>query len=167
MILPAHYYQQFDADFSREIPGEGYGGWKTANLELSFEHTALAVMHAWDFGTREQYPGWHRAVEYTPRAERICRDVFRQLLSAVRESGFKLFHVVGGGDYYRDLPGYKKAVQLAGPKPPAPEGIEPDGVCKVLQKFRSENVFVGATTPRTCSAVSRTWTSPRKPGRWR
>ena len=26
--LPASYYQQFDADFTREVPGEGYAGWK-------------------------------------------------------------------------------------------------------------------------------------------
>ena len=44
--LPAHYYQQFDADFSLEVPAEGYGGWRSAPVELSWEHTAVVVMHA-------------------------------------------------------------------------------------------------------------------------
>ena len=95
MKLPAHYYQQFDADFAREVPGEGYGGWKTADLELSWEHTAVVVMHAWDAGTREQFPGWHRAVEYIPRSYAICETVIPPLLKAVRESGFHLIHVAG------------------------------------------------------------------------
>ena len=66
--VPASYYQQFDADFNREVPAEGYGGWKRAEVEVSLQHTAVVVMHAWDCGTREEYPGWHRAVEYIPRS---------------------------------------------------------------------------------------------------
>ncbi|SVE24368.1 uncharacterized protein METZ01_LOCUS477222, partial [marine metagenome] len=66
--VQANYYQQFDADFNLDIPGEGYGGWKRAMINLSLDHTAVVVMHAWDCGKREQYPGWHRAVEYIPRA---------------------------------------------------------------------------------------------------
>jgi hypothetical protein len=141
--LLAHYYQQFDADFSRDVPGEGYGGWKKAEIEISRERTAVVVMHAWDAGTREAYPGWHRAVEYIPRSYEICRTVFPPLLSAVRESGFKLLHVVGGGDYYKQCPGYKKAVELAGPEPASLEQIEADDVLRRLRQFRSENVFVG------------------------
>ncbi len=141
--LPAHYYQQFDADFNLDVPGEGYGGWKKAEIEISWERTAVVIMHAWDAGTREEYPGWHRAVEYIPRSYEICRTVFPPLLTAVRESGFKLFHVVGGGDYYKQYPGYKKAVELAGPEPPPRERVEADESLKRLQQFRSENVFVG------------------------
>jgi hypothetical protein len=115
--LPASYYQHFDADFKLDVPGEGYGGWKRSEIEISRKHTALVVMHAWDTGTREQYPGWHRAVEYMPRATQICRTVFPRLLSAVRGSDFRLFHVVGGGDYYSHLPGYKSTVKLAGRSP--------------------------------------------------
>src|SRR5437773_8335703 len=66
--LPANHYQQFDADPARDVPGEGYGGWKRAEIELSRHHTAVVVMHAWDCGTRARYPGWYRAVEYIPRA---------------------------------------------------------------------------------------------------
>ena len=38
--LPASYYQQFDADYTRDVPAEGYGGWKSAEIELSPKHTA-------------------------------------------------------------------------------------------------------------------------------
>lgn len=141
--LPASYYQHFDADFTLDVPGEGYAGWKTADIEISRERTALVVMHAWDMGTRKEYPGWHRAVEYIPRADEICRTVFPKLLSATRESGFKLFHVVGGGDYYSDLPGYKRAVELAGPVPPPLESAKPDPILQRLNEFRAERVFVG------------------------
>src|SRR5437763_8164054 len=111
--LPAQYYQQFDADLTRDVPGEGYGGWKRAEVELSRPHTAVVIMHAWDCGTREQYPGWYRAVEYIPRANAICAQVFPPLLQAVREQGIRLFHVVGGGDYYKRYPGYQRTRELA------------------------------------------------------
>src|SRR5262245_44598277 len=70
--LPANYYQQFDADLAGEVPGEGYGGWKREEIDLARDHTAVVVMHAWDCGPREEYPGWYRAVEYIPRANAIC-----------------------------------------------------------------------------------------------
>lgn len=143
MRLPASYYQQFDADYTLDVPGEGYGGWKKDEIELSREHTALVVMHAWDTGTPDQYPGWYRAVEYMPRAQEICRTVFPKLLSAVRDSGLALFHVVGGGDYYKDYPGFKKAVQLAGLELPQAEKAKSDPVLQRLHEFRAERVFVG------------------------
>jgi hypothetical protein len=141
--LTASYYQQFDADHDRDVPGESYGGWQRAPVDLSWEHTAVVVMHAWDCGTREEFPGWHRAVEYIPRADRICREVFPRLLGAVRERGFRLFHVVGGGDYYKRRPGYLRAVELAGDPPPAVEQIEADESLRRLRDFRAERVFVG------------------------
>lgn len=141
--LPAHYYQQFDADFSRDVPAEGYGGWKREPIDLSWDHTALVVMHAWDCGTCEQHPGWFRAVEYIPRADAICRTVFPQLLGAVRRQGFRLFHVVGGGDYHKSYPGYRRALELAGPSPSRPEQIAVDETLRCLRQFRSEHVFVG------------------------
>lgn len=142
--LPTHYYQQFDADFARDVPAEGYGGWQQADLELAPDHTAVVVMHAWDRGTREQYPGWHRAVEYIPRADAICREVFPPLLSAVRASPLKLYHVVSsGGTYFRDYPGYQRAVALAGAPPPPAPPVEPDPVAQRLRQFRAERVFPG------------------------
>lgn len=142
--LMASYYQQFDADFRLDVPGEGYGGWKQAEIEIAPEHTAVVVMHAWDAGTREQFPGWHRCVEYLPRAEAICRTVFPPLLAAVRASRLPLFHVVGGGTYHKDYPGYQRAVALAGPEPKPLEQVCADPVLERLRDFRSQNVFVGA-----------------------
>lgn len=142
MKITVSYYQQFDADLTLDVPGEGYGGWKKAEIELSHEHTAVVVMHAWEMGTPEQYPGWHRCVEYIPRAQKICREVFPPLLSTVRQSPLKLFHVVSAGSYYKDYPGYKRAVELAGPAPEV-EQIVSDPVLDKLRQFRSENVFVG------------------------
>ncbi|MDH7601640.1 MAG: hypothetical protein QHI38_05780 [Armatimonadota bacterium] len=143
MLVRAHYYQQFDADPTLEVPAESYGGWKTAEIEIAPEHTAVVVMHAWDFGKPDEFPGWRRCVEYIPRAEAICREVFPRLLAAVRESGLKLFHVVSPGGYYKSYPGYEFAKNLAGPEPPSPERIEPDTTLVELRRFKSEHVFVG------------------------
>ena len=145
----ANYYQQFDADYRLDVPAEGYGGWKRAEIELSAEHTAVVVMHAWDCGTLEEYPGWWRAEDYFPRADEICRTVFPGLLSAVRASPLPLFHVVAGG-YYREQPGYHKAVELAGHAPEPPERIEPDSVLERLQQFRSDHGLVGAHNRADC-----------------
>ncbi|MGQ9455186.1 MAG: hypothetical protein ACUVRS_09735 [Armatimonadota bacterium] len=143
MLIRAHFYQQFDADYSLDVPAEGYGGWKTAEIEIAPQHTAAVVMHAWDFGSPNEFPGWWRCAEYIPRAQTICRMVFPRLLAAVRSSELKLFHVVSPGQYYRSHPGYKLALELAGPGPPGHERIEPDPVLANLRRFRSENVFVG------------------------
>jgi len=143
MKIRASYYQQFDADLKLDVPGEGYGGWRTAEIEISPEHTALVVMHAWDCGTPQEFPGWYRCVEYIPRANEICRAVFPRLLTAVRSSPLKLFHVVSHSGYYENYPGYKRAVKLAGPAPPEHEQAPTDPVIERLRQFRAENVFVG------------------------
>jgi len=140
--LPAACYQQFDADYTRDVPGEGYAGWRRIEAELDLDRTAVVVMHTWDTGTREQYPGWYRAVEYIPRAQTIAETVFPPLLSAVRGRGVTLFHVVGGGDYYKDCPGYRRALSLAEPEPPL-EQIAPDPTLESLRQFRARHVFVG------------------------
>ncbi len=143
MKMRAGYYQQFDADFARDVPAEGYGGWQQAEIDIAPEHTAVVVMHAWDCGTREEFPGWHRAVEYIPRADEICRTVFPPLLAAVRQSPLRLFHVVGGGDCYQTLPGYLNTVALAGPPPEGPGRAASDPVSEQLYEFRRRHVFVG------------------------
>jgi hypothetical protein len=143
--MRAHYYQHFDVDFSLDVPTEGFGGWKTAEIEIEHERTALVVMHAWDTGTRQQYPGWHRAAEWIPRSVEISRTVFPSLLSAVRRSPMSLFHVVGGGrNYYEHLPGYQRALALAGPDPAPPESVAGSPGLERLRRFRTEKVFVGA-----------------------
>ncbi|MCG2678823.1 MAG: hypothetical protein L6455_02475 [Kiritimatiellae bacterium] len=135
--MPANYYEQFDADYSLKTPAQGYGGWKKAEIDVAPDHTAVVVMHAWDCGTRAQYPGWYRSVEYIPRANEICRTVFPKLLSAVRQSGCKLFHVVGG-NYYKQYPGYKRAVEIAGPEPKPLEQAPSDPAIERLRKFKAD-----------------------------
>jgi len=143
IMIPAHYYQHFDADYDREVPEEGFGGWKKKALPFSRKHTAVVSMHVWDAGTREQFPGWYRVVPYLPRSQAICEKVFPALFEAVRASDLPLFHVVGGGEYYKNLPGYKHAVELAGPEPPKPEQAKEDPVREELNKFRTANAFPG------------------------
>jgi nicotinamidase-related amidase len=144
MLLPAQLYRQFDADPDRAVPGEGYGGWHTVEAELAPEHTALVVMHAWDCGQPHEFPGWRRAVEYYPRAERILVDVFPSLLTAVRRSPLPVFHVVGGDkDYWSHLPGYQRAVNLAGAMSAAAP-VPRDAVHEKMQKLRSAQGFAGA-----------------------
>ena len=141
--LTAHYYQQFDADFDRDVPGEGYGGWQQDEIRLSRDHTALVVMHAWAAGTPERFPGWYRAVEYLPRASAIVRGVFPPLLAAARNCGMRVFHIAGGGEYYRTSPGYLRTLELAGPPPSPPERVQVDTVLEALRRFRKERAFVG------------------------
>jgi hypothetical protein len=142
--LPTRYYQQFDADFARDVPAEGYGGWQVAELELSLPHTAVVVMHAWDCGTRAEFPGWHHAVEYIPRADIICRTVLPPLLSAARAAGLRVYHVVAPAPrvYYEHLSGYQRAIQLAGVTQ-ASEQIPTEPVLERLRQFRAEHVFPG------------------------
>lgn len=137
MHLPAQIYQQFDADSAHAVPAESFGGWRPTMVEIAPEHTALVVMHAWDCGHPHDFPGWHRAVEYHARAGRILAEVFPPLLAAVRRSPLPVFHVVGGGrDYYSHLPGYQRALQLAGPAP-AITPVPPDEVYVRLQRLRA------------------------------
>ncbi|GBF76209.1 hypothetical protein PA598K_04660 [Paenibacillus sp. 598K] len=142
--IPTHYYQHHDADFDAAVPAEGYGGWKRAELPLHLDKTAVVVMHAWNAGTREQYPGWHRAVEYLPRAAQIQEEVFPSLLGAVRGAGMKLFHVVSPDHYYESYPGYARTLAIAGrEEEPRPEQIVMDEVLQELQRFRYRHGFPG------------------------
>lgn len=142
--LPAQLYRQFDADPALAVPGEGYGGWHTVEAELSPRHTALVVMHAWDCGRPQEFPGWRRAVEYTPRAERILAEVFPPLLAAVRRSPLPVFHVVGGDkDYWSHLPGYRQAALLAHDAPATPR-VPRDPVFERMQHLRHAQGSPGA-----------------------
>lgn len=151
MKLRAHYYQQFDADRSREVPEEGFGGWRLEKIELPPERTALVSMHAWRFGPPERYPGLYRASAYLDRAEEILRTVYPPLLGAARRAGMHLFHVVGGGgDYFRDEPGYRETVRLAGEPPEAPPGAPEDPLAQRLQKLRTNRVYPGEHNVEDC-----------------
>jgi nicotinamidase-related amidase len=143
MNLRASLYRQFDADPARDVPGEAYGGWHEVDVTLAPEHTAFVVMHAWDCGVPGQYPGWERAVEYHGRANAILRDVFPRLLAAVRASALPVFHVVGGGDYYKNLPDHQRAACLAGPAPQPATVAPADEVWRSLQRLRERECFPG------------------------
>ncbi len=144
MLIRTRYYQQFDADYTRDVPEEGYGGWQIGEVELDLRHTAVVVMHAWDCGTAADYPGWFRACGETPRTYAVCRTVLPPLLAGVRAAGMPLFHVVGGRGYYEDYPGYRRAEALAGPEPAPLPRIDPDPAYEALQRFRHDRVFPGA-----------------------
>jgi len=144
LTIPTWYYQQFNADYALNVPEDGFGGWKKTNLEFSRAHMALVVMHAWDLGTRETFPGWWRAVPYAPRSQKILREVFPHLLKAVRQSEIPLFHVAGGSNkYWKDLPGYRHAASLAGPDREAPEQVASDPLRDKSAAFRQKHCFVG------------------------
>jgi len=140
--LPTSYYQQFDADPKADVPAENFGGWKQGIVELSTKHTALVIMHAWDCGKPEEWPGWDRAVEYHPRAKTVAEEVFPDLFASVRSASILIFHVVGGGDYYRSEEGYRKTLEIAGGSPELRQ-VRPDPAYDRLQNFRENNVFVG------------------------
>ena len=150
--IPTWYYQHHDADYGREVPEEGFGAWQKETLAISREHTAVVSMHAWDTGTYEQYPGWWRVVPYIPRANAILRDVYPGLLAAVRASDLPLFHVVGGGEYYKELPGYGHALELAGPGPEPLPKVESDPTREALARFKSER---GYPTARNQEDITR------------
>lgn len=143
MIIRANYYQQFDADCNLDVPAEGYGGWKSADIDISMEHTALVVMHAWDTGTPEMYPGWWRCVEYIPRALNIAKTIFPVLLSTARGYGFRIYHIASSDQNLDAYPGYKRTLDIAGGPGNAQEWIQTDPGLEKLREFRSANVFVG------------------------
>lgn len=142
--VPADYYQQFDADYTRAVPAEGFGGWKTTAVTLSRKRTAVVVMHAWDTGRPDQFTGWHRCVDYHPRADAICRDVLPPLLDAVRRAGVTVLHVVSSGRICRDHPGYRRALELAGPVSPPLPAIPSCRILDRLRRFKQAHAFVGA-----------------------
>ena len=98
--IPVNYYQQYDADYSLDVPAEGQNGWKRDKVEFNLSKTALTIMHAWDCGTPNEYPGWYRYVEYLPRANDIAADVFPPLVENARKSPMQVFHVVSSGKYW-------------------------------------------------------------------
>ncbi len=147
MRIPASYYQQFDADYTRTVPAEGYGGWKRREIEVDLDHTALAIMHASYPPPREDVPGWYRAVEYIPRSQEILRTVFPDLLGAVRKRGLPVIHISNRLSYYREHVAYKNALACSSKMP----GSRADGRSQIhapetddLRRFREEAVFPGS-----------------------
>jgi nicotinamidase-related amidase len=141
--IPFEYYQHFDQDFTLDVPAKGMGGWKKAELDIDVDATALVVMHAWDCGTRSQYPGWHRAVEYIPRADKICETVLPSLLRSARNAGMPVMHIVTTGEYLSKYPGYARTEALAG-APERQHRMAPrNAYSEAIGRFRTEHVFPG------------------------
>lgn len=140
--IPANYYRQFDADYSLPLPAQGYGGWQKAPLPVDTVKTALVVMHAWDTGSQQEYPGWWRCVEYIGRSREISRTTLRQLVNRAREAGMRVIHVVGGHPYYTQCPGYQKAKALAG-EPAVLPRISEDETARARNEFKGHSAFPG------------------------
>lgn len=143
LMVEGWYYQHFDADFERDVPEKGFGGWKQTMLNLSRAHTAIVSMHAWDQGSLDSYPGVYRSHPYIVRANRVLAERFPPLIEAVRASAWPLFHVVGGRDYYRHLPGYKHAAEMAGANEPEYEQIKSDPYLEQLRSFKRHFSYPG------------------------
>jgi len=143
-IIPTHYYQQFDADYSLEHPAEGYGGWKSADLPLQPDRTAIVMMHVCDCGTRDDYPGWFNSVEYLERSYRIAEEVLQPLAAAARTSGkIKVIHVPYDKHYVTGLPGYEEVCRMCPNTPDPLDKAEEDEVLIRLRSFRSSQVYPG------------------------
>jgi hypothetical protein len=149
MKIPAYYYEHFNADFSRERPEEGFGGWKKEEFEFSKDGTALVVMHTWQAGTPETYPGWWRCAPWLKRANVITEKVMPGLLASVRKSGLNLFHVAGGSNgYWKKYPGYKRTLSICKTAPSLCEQMPSDSFKDKLCRFKSEKSFVGTANMR-------------------
>lgn len=153
--MPTNFYRQCDADYRLLIPAEGYGGWEKKNLDFDTDRSAVVIMHACSCGTYDECPGWYRAVEYLPRADKIAREEFPKLLKAIRNAGIRVFHVAFSGDYYQGLAGYKKTLQLAGEKNHQVEKTELDPVTERLLKFKNDNVYPGINNMKDISNGSK------------
>ena len=109
--VPTWYYGHFGADYSLDVPAEGFGGWQKTELPLCPAHTALCVMHAWDNPDQNLYPGIYSAVEYLPRAAEIYKERMPAILKAFRDAGIRVIHVESG-EYVHKYEAYKKTQEL-------------------------------------------------------
>ncbi|MCL1953042.1 MAG: cysteine hydrolase [Oscillospiraceae bacterium] len=145
ITVPTWYYRHFGADYSLEVPAEGFGGWQKADLPLCPARTALCVMHAWDCPDRARFPGIYSAVEYLPRAEEILKTRMPALLRAFREAGIRVIHIESG-DYVRKYEEYHRTMKLVRGKLPKERKLPrpaQDAAAKALWAFRSAHVHPG------------------------
>jgi len=145
ITIPTWYYTHFGADYSLDIPAEGFGGWHKTELPLAPKHTALCVMHAWDCPDRAQVPGIYNAVEYLPRANEILRNTMPLLIKAFRGAGMQVIHIEGG-DYVHKYEEYKRTMKLIKNKLPKTKTLAkpaPDKTSKALREFRTAHVHPG------------------------
>ncbi|HOJ32430.1 MAG TPA: hypothetical protein PKY35_00180 [Candidatus Hydrogenedentes bacterium] len=138
--IPAWYYQHFDADFQRDVPEEGFGGWRKEPIELDLNRVGVVAMHIWEMGTFEKYPGWWRVVPWAKRAQKIVEEELPVLFSKVRASGVSLFHVVSEGKYYKSYSGYQQTASLSNNLDTT---ILTDVTKERLEEFHKVHVFPG------------------------
>ncbi len=141
--VPAWIYQQYDADYSLEHPGQGYGGWQKLDIPIDTEHTAVIVMHAWECGTPETHPALHRVCEYVPRGREIIRERFPGFLEKVRASDVRLLHVGSRTEAsLESLPGYIRT-KAACPPEDWQTQIEEDETLKTLRRIHLDRGLYG------------------------
>ena len=141
--VPAWVYQQYDADYSLEHPGRGYGGWQKAEIPVDPAHTAILLMHAWEGGTPETNPALHRVCEYLPRGKQIIEEKFPDFLEKVRASGFRLIHIGSQSEKsVETLPGYIRTKEMYPPEP-GPECIKLDKTAQELHRIHTDRVLYG------------------------
>lgn len=138
--LPTGYYQNFHADYTREVPAEGYGGWKKEYLPLDIKSTALVVMHAWDYGSIKEYGGWYRAAEWISRGDKIDRTILPEIVAAARKAGMTVIHVASSESYCLKYPWYHKETAEESVRLPQ---IREGAVAKQLREFQAKNGFPG------------------------
>ncbi len=141
--IKAHYYRQYDADFTREVPSEAFLGWTTGDVDVAPERVGLVIMHAWDYGPIDANPGAFRAESQLPRTYEVTRTVLPGLLAATRAAGVPVFYTVLGSGYYEQYPGYARAVKAAGPDEPPALEVERDESSACLRRFHDDHIFVG------------------------
>jgi len=145
ITIPTWFYTHFGADYTLDVPAEGFGGWGKAELPLSLKHTALCVMHAWDCPDRAQFPGIYSAVEYLPRAAEILENNMPRLIEAFRRAGIQVIHVEGG-DYVHKYEQYRQTMKRIKGKLPKNRQLArpaPDKTLKTLKEFRTAHVHPG------------------------
>lgn len=139
------YYRQFDADYSLDVPAEGYGGWQSAELDFDPERIALVVVHANYQGSYDSVPGWYRAVEYIPRSHEIMRQRFEPLLGGIRDAGIPVVHMAGTPGFHREYPGYHRAQALPRTKETTATPIPADAEITRHRAFLRDYGFPGVS----------------------
>jgi len=161
LTVPTWYYTHFGADYTLDVPAEGFGGWSKADLPLSCgsegdaAHTALCVMHAWDCPDRAEVPGIYSAVEYLPRAAEILRTRLPDLLQAFRQAGMQVIHIESG-DYVHKYDNYKRTMKLIKGKLPKEKTLPrpaQDATTKALAAFRTAHVHPGTENQADIAAA--------------
>lgn len=146
MEIPFRYYRHHNTPESGPGTEAGFGGWQSGSFAFDPARLALVSMHAWHPRTPDAFPGAWRAHPYFHRTRTILKTVYPPLLAAARAAGVPVFHVVGGGDYFRGLPGYQRAKALAAEsEPDSPrDGVPVDETLEALRAFRRDQVYPGA-----------------------